>query len=50
MPSPARPDMLRWLKNIWDSFPTEIVNSFTGCGYGYEDGINYGMETESDSD
>ena len=32
---------LDWLKNIWYSFPIEIVkNSFTGCGYAFEDRIN----------
>ena len=39
------------MKTIWDEFPINIVqNSFTGCGYVFEDGIDYSMDAESESD
>ncbi len=39
------------MKTIWDEFPIDIVqNSFTGCGYVLKDGIDYIMDTESESD
>ena len=51
VPAPTRYDVLQWLKKIWHGFPNEIVqNSFKGCGYVFEDGIDYSMETESDSE
>ena len=51
LPSPKRADVLEWLSQIWEQFPSEIVkNAFTGSGYVYEEGIDYSGETESDSD
>ena len=42
MPSPARKEVVRSLKEIWDQFPIEIVkNSFTGSGYFFEDTVDY---------
>ena len=51
MPSPKRKEILEWLKNIRKRFPVEIVkNFFIGYGYFLEDGINYEMEVETESD
>ena len=51
VPAPTRYDMLQWLKEIWHELPNEIVqNSFKGCGYIFEDGIDYSTGTESDSE
>lgn len=36
---------------IWDELPIEIIrNSFKGCGYVFEEGIDYSMVTDSDSE
>ena len=49
--APKRKDMLLWLKTIWESFPTEIVQfSFTGSGYYFEDNVDYSGDTESESE
>ncbi len=51
LPSPKREDVVLWLQNLWTNFETEIVqNSFRGSGYFFEDGVDYGMETENESD
>ena len=51
MPTPKREDVLLWLKQIWDEFPSEIVRkSFTGSGCVYEEGVDYSGETETESD
>ena len=51
VPAPTRYDVLQWLKTIWDAFPVQIVkNSFKGCGYIFEEGIDYSLVTESDSE
>ena len=51
LPAPKRSDVLEWLKKIWHEFPVEIVqNSFKGCGYVFEDDVDYSMDTESESE
>ena len=40
-----------WLYEIWQEFPTDIVrNAFRGCGYAFEEGIEYSYDTESESE
>ena len=40
IPSPKQKEVLYWLKNIWESFPVEIVKtSLISSGYWDEDGI-----------
>ena len=49
--SPKRKDILNWLKEIWDTYPVEIVtNPFTGSGYYFEHGIDWSAEMESESE
>ena len=51
LPLPEKKAILIWLKKIWKEFPITIVhNSFTGNGYYFEDGVDYSVGTESDSD
>ena len=51
VPAPTRYEVLQSSKKIWCGFPIEIVqNSFKGCGQVFEDGIDYSMGTESDSE
>ena len=39
---------MHWFGKIWGQFPIEIFqNSFRGCGYVFEDGIDHSMSTES---
>ncbi len=46
-----RANVLLWLKQLWDEFPVQIVqNSFKGCGYAFEYGIDYSGDTDSESD
>ncbi len=48
---PKRLDIFTWMKTMWDEFPINTVqNTFTGCGYVFENGIDYSMENESESD
>ena len=36
---------------MWNKFPMDIAqNSFRGYGYAFEDGVDYSMYTESDSE
>ncbi len=44
LPAPGRIDILMLLKQIWEEFPVEVVqNSFKGCGYVFEDEVDYSM-------
>lgn len=48
LPSPSRTDILGWIKNVWDEFPTQIVeNSFSKCDYVFENVVDYSMDTDS---
>ena len=48
---PTRKEILLWLLEIWEQFPTEIVKySFTASGYVFEDGVDYTVDTESESE
>ena len=50
-PSPTRVRIAKWLHEIWGEFPGEIVkNAFRGCGYEYQQGVDYSYDTESDTD
>ena len=51
LPAPKRADVLGWLMNRWHEFPIEIAkNSFRGCCYVLEEGIDCGIETDSESE
>ena len=51
MPTPTGKEILCWLKEMWEQFPSEIVkNSFTGRSYFFGDAVDYYGETASESD
>ena len=51
LPTIKKPDVLNWLKKIWNEFPNQIAwNSFTASSYFYEGGIDYSGETQFESD
>ena len=51
LPARKRDDFLGWLKKIWYQLPVEIIkNSFKGWAYVFEEGKDYGIETESESE
>ena len=51
IPAPSRANIAHWLYDIWNEFPTEIVrNAYRGCGYVFEDDVNYSYDTETQSE
>ena len=49
--APKYADKLNWLKKMWQEFTMQIVkNSFKGCGYVLEGGIDDTVDTQSESD